>query len=287
MNKKIPRRSFLKGFLSFAAAGFTLSAGGYGYARFLEPRLLDIQPLNIVSKKIQPAFDGLKIVQFSDTHLSKHYSLNQLKKIITAINGHSPDLVFFTGDLIDDPLHYKEGRQVILHLSGIKAALGKYAVYGNHDHGGYGTGLYQEIMAQSGFRLLKNESARVSLVDGSFIHVAGLDDLILGRPDYKKTAAMGSRSEFTILLAHEPDAWLEAKKYDFDLQLSGHSHGGQIQLPFYGPLITPPYADVYTEGMYTSGEKNLYVNRGLGTTRLPFRFLSVPEITVITLMKGK
>ncbi|KZZ85264.1 metallophosphoesterase [Bacillus sp. SJS] len=283
MNKKMSRRLFLKSFLSFTAAGFFCSIGGYSYARYLEPKLLDIQELELISPKIPTGFNGMKIVQFSDTHLSEYYSISQLAEIKDTINGFTPDLVVFTGDLMDDPLHYSRTEEIIPHLEDIKAPLGKYAVYGNHDHGGYGSDIYAEILKRSGFKVLKNESEKVSLLDGSYINIAGLDDLILGRPDYQKTVRSFTPNTYNILLAHEPDAWIQAKKLHIDLQLSGHSHGGQIQLPLYGPLITPPYADKYTEGLYEFGSKKLYVNRGLGTTRLPFRFLSVPELTVFTL----
>ncbi|MBS2968650.1 metallophosphoesterase [Metabacillus sp. KIGAM252] len=287
MNKKMSRRLFLKSFLSFTVAGFVFSIGGYSYARYLEPKLLDIQELEVISSKIPNGFSGMKIVQFSDTHLSDYYSISQLGKIKDAINGYKPDIVLFTGDLMDDPLHYRQTKDIIPHLKDIVAPLGKYAVYGNHDHGGYGSDVYAEILKHSGFKLLKNESEKVRLLDGTYINIAGLDDLMLGKPDYQKTAGSFSPKTFNILLAHEPDSWIQAKKLHVDLQLSGHSHGGQIQLPFYGPLITPPYADVYTEGLYEFGSKKLYVNRGLGTTRLPFRFLSVPELTVFTLKSAK
>ncbi|MFC0270708.1 metallophosphoesterase [Metabacillus herbersteinensis] len=283
MKKNYTRRSFLKGVLSFSFASLLTAFGGYTYARYIEPIMIDITPITITNPKISKAFDGLKIVQFSDTHLSDFFTLSQLEKVVAKINSLQPDLLLFTGDLMDEPNQYTEIHQIVPILKKLKAPLGKFAVYGNHDHGGYGTDIYKNVVNLAGFDLLKNEKRTVPLLDGSVITVAGIDDLMLGKPDYEQTLAKLDESLFTILLAHEPDAAVNAKNYSVDLQVSGHSHGGQIQIPFFGPLITPPFATIYTEGMYSINNMQLYVNRGLGTTRLPFRFLSMPEITVFTL----
>ncbi|UAL53996.1 MULTISPECIES: metallophosphoesterase [Metabacillus] len=285
MTKDITRRAFLKGLFASLAGALLAAFGGYGYARYIEPRLIHTTEIEISSTKLPSSFSGVKIVQFSDTHLSEDYSINQLEKIVNKINLLSPDVIFFTGDLIDKPNQYAYLHQISPVLGRLKAPLGKYAIYGNHDHGGYGTSVYETIMKDSNFNLLKNRGERISLLDGSSVFVAGIDDMMLGRPDFDQTFADAGSRLFTILLAHEPDAALEAKQFSVDLQLSGHSHGGQVQLPFYGPLITPPYASVYTEGLYEVDSMKLYVNRGLGTTRLPYRFFSVPEITVFTLIK--
>lgn len=286
MTNLYSRRSFLKGLLSFSFASLLTAAGGYTYARYIEPTLLDIVKKSITDPKIPKAFDGFKIVQFSDTHLSDFFTLKRLNTIVTNINQLSPDLLFFTGDLMDEPNQYTEINKIVPVLEQLNAPFGKYAVYGNHDHGGYGTDIYKNVITMSGFTLLQNEVAHVSMIDGSKIGIAGIDDLMLGKPTYEGTLGNLQKDLFNILLAHEPDAALEAKRFNVDLQLSGHSHGGQIQVPFYGPLITPPYSTVYSEGMYDVEKMKLYVNRGLGTTRLPFRFLSVPEITVFTLYSG-
>jgi predicted MPP superfamily phosphohydrolase len=287
MTKLYSRRSFLKGLFSFSFASFLTAAGGYIYARYIEPALLDSVKLSITHPKIPKSFDGFKIVQFSDTHLSDYFTLKRLDTIVKTINKHSPDLLFFTGDLMDEPNQYTQINKIVPVLEKLNAPFGKYAVYGNHDHGGYGTDIYKNVITMSGFTLLQNEVVNVSKNDGSKIGIAGLDDLMLGKPSYEGTLGNLNNDLFNILLAHEPDAALEAKSFNVDLQLSGHSHGGQIQVPFYGPLITPPYSTVYSEGMYDVDRMKLYVNRGLGTTRLPFRFLSTPEITIFTLYSGK
>lgn len=283
MTKSYSRRSFLKGLLSFSLASIFTVAGGYTYARYVEPTFLDKKKITITHPNIPKPFNGFKIVQFSDTHLSDFFTLKRLDKIVNEINLLSPDLLLFTGDLMDAPNQYDQINKIVPVLEKLEAPYGKYAVYGNHDHGGYGTDIYRNVITMSGFTLLQNEVRDISMKDGNKICIAGLDDLMLGKPSYEGTLANLNKEMFNILLAHEPDAALQAKKFHVHLQLSGHSHGGQIQLPFFGPLITPPYATEYFEGIYDIDNMKLYVNRGLGTTRLPFRFLSVPEITEFTL----
>ncbi|MDQ0229529.1 metallophosphoesterase [Metabacillus malikii] len=282
MTKLYSRRSFLKGLFSISFASLLTACGGYIYARHIEPALLDIVDKTIVHKKIPNSFNGVKIVQFSDTHLSDYFTLERLDTIVTKINQLSPDILLFTGDLMDEPNQYHEVNKVAPILQKLHARLGKFAVYGNHDHGGYGTDIYKDVITNAGFTLLQN-SVKNIVINQDKIAIAGLDDLMLGKPNYQSTLGTLNEDQFNVLLAHEPDAALESNYFHVDLQLSGHSHAGQIQLPFYGPLITPPYASVYHEGMYEIGQMRLYVNRGLGTTRLPFRFLSTPEITTFTL----
>ncbi|WP_226666174.1 metallophosphoesterase [Metabacillus litoralis] len=283
MKNKYSRRSFIKGLLSFSFGSLLLAASGYTYARYFEPTMLDVKKIELIHPKIPKAFKGFKIVQFSDTHLSKFFTLKQLETIVNKINNLKPDLILFTGDLMDEPNNYTQINKIVPVLTNLKAPFGKYAVYGNHDHGGYGTDIYKNVIEMSGFTLLVNEVTNITMNDGSKIAISGIDDLMLGKPSYEGTLGALNADMFNILLAHEPDAALETKKYNVDLQLSGHSHGGQIQLPFYGPVITPPYATHYFEGMYEVDSMKLYVNRGLGTTRLPFRFLSTPELTLFTL----
>lgn len=284
---KMTRRTFIKSFFWAVAGGFLMSSGLYNYARYIEPRRLEVKKKAFFHPKLSQALDGLKLVQFSDTHLNDHFQIEHLKKVVNKVNEFEPDLIVFTGDLIDEPNRYPYLEQIPPVLKRLRASLGKFAVYGNHDHGGYGTDLYEEILLQADFHLLKNERKEIELLDGSRIVLAGLDDYILGKPDFGKIFRESDKNDFTILLVHEPDAVLQAKEYHFDLQLSGHSHGGQVKIPFCGAVYTPPYAKRFTEGFYKIGQTSLYVNRGLGTTRLPFRFLSVPEITLFTLHANK
>jgi len=288
MAKNLTRRSFIKRIFGGALALGGISTGGYYYAHEIEPHMLDITRHNLPSAILPHEFSGFKIVQFSDTHLGFHYTLEQFHKLIIKINELEPDMIVFTGDLMDNPNEFKETQQIIQALIKLQAPFGKFAVYGNHDHGGYGSDIYRRIIQEAEFTLLVNEAKTVTLLDGSFIHVAGVDDSMLGHPDIESAISGLPENSYTILLSHAPDFASEASNYNIQLQLSGHSHGGQIQIPFFGPVVTPPHGELFPEGFYYLGDNHeltLYVNRGLGTTRLPFRFLSKPELTLFTLTR--
>ncbi|MDQ0155832.1 metallophosphoesterase [Robertmurraya andreesenii] len=290
MPKKVSRRSFLKRFMGTILTTLGVSTGGYVYAGKIEPILLKINNHKLVHSNIPSSFDEFKIVQFSDTHLGFQYTLEQLAKLVEKINSIQPDILFFTGDLLDAPNQYREIDQTISILKKLHAPFGKFAVYGNHDHGGYGTDLYRDIIEKAGFTLLLNESTRIQMNEKEHIYVIGIDDAMLGRPDLQAAISEVPDDAYKILLSHAPDLADYATNFNIQVQLSGHSHGGQIQLPFIGALVKPPFAEKYFEGFYRIGSTNpltLYVNRGLGTTRLPFRFLSVPELTVFTLKQEK
>ncbi|MCC8307549.1 metallophosphoesterase [Bacillus amyloliquefaciens] len=281
--EKMTRRTFLKRGFGILGATLATACGGYGYARYIEPRMIEITRHTITNRLIPRGFDNFKIVQFSDTHLSDVFTSGDLNKAAEKINQLKPDLLIFTGDLIDKPHLFNDHQQALAVLQNLEAPFGKLCVYGNHDHGGYGTNTYKALMEAADFQVLRNGCRQVQLTDGSRIELAFLDDVMLGKPDYEGTLSRLSEDAFSILIVHEPDAALKIGGYPVNLQLSGHTHGGQVQLPFFGPLITPPYGKTYTDGMYTLHDTAVYVNRGLGTTRLPYRFLARPEITLFTL----
>lgn len=288
MQTKVTRRSFIKRALGSFISVAGIGAGGYFYAHDIEPHLLDVTRHNIKSRYLPEGFDGLKVIQFSDTHIGFQYSLDQFEKLMDKINNLSPDVILFTGDLMDNPNEFNEHERIVRSLNKLEAKFGKYSIYGNHDHGGYGSDIYKKIMEASGFTLLLNEAVPLELIDGSSIYIVGVDDAMLGKPDLNAAIQGVPEDSYKILLSHEPDHMASsAAQSNVHLQLSGHSHGGQIQVPFYGPLVTPPLAETYTEGFYSVGGMPLYVNRGLGTTRLPFRFLSRPELTLFILKKER
>ncbi len=285
---KLSRRNFLKKGIRWTFYTALTSGLGYYYARYIEPKLLTTAYHTISSPLIPKSFNGVKIVQFSDLHLGYNYTLEQLEVLINKINTEQPDLVFFTGDLMDDQRTYTRTNEIAPVLKRVQAPLGKFAIYGNHDHGGYGTEVYEQIMTEAGYEILLNSGKTIKLVDGSQIAVLGIDDLMLGKPQIEKTIQLAKQNIYTILLLHEPDIAPRIAAYPVNLQLSGHSHGGQVQIPFIGPVITPPLAEKYVEGFYKLNGKSgnellVYVNRGIGTTRVPFRFLARPELTVFTL----
>lgn len=280
MKKNITRRSFIKKSLGSILALSGIGIGGRYYTHEVEPKWLEINTIAISNPLIPKGFSGLRIVQFSDTHLGFQFQLSDLESATEKINALRPDLIFFTGDLMDAPNQYPFHKEIVPALKRLKAPMGKFCIFGNHDHGGYGSEIYSRIMQQAGFQVLCNSNTKITLLNGDNLYIAGLDDAMLGKPNF--VAALNGIPEdaYTVLLSHAPDLADIAAKFNIQLQLSGHSHGGQVQIPFAGALVTPPHARKYKEGTFEIGKLKLHVNRGLGTTRLPYRFLSRPEITV-------
>lgn len=284
MSRKISRRSFLKRVGKVSIASIVTGMIGHFYIKHIEPKWIEITHQPIHHPLIPPSFNNFRIIQFSDTHLGFHLDFDQFEKIIQTISNQFADCIIFSGDLVDNLLSFFEFEHVILLLSQLQAPFGKFAVYGNHDHGGWGTEKYADIMRASGFTLLRNESVFIEIASDEQITLTGIDEPILGKPDIKKAVKNIPAEQFTILISHAPDLADDVKNYPVHLQISGHTHGGQVQMPLVGPLITPPMGQKYTDGFYELTDNfSLYVNRGLGTTRLPYRFLSRPEITLFTL----
>jgi len=286
MMRKQTRRTFIKRILGSFLTVLGLSSGGYFYANRIEPSLLEITEIDIIHPLIPKSFEGIRMIQFSDTHLGFQYNLSQLKKLVTKINALKPDIILFTGDLMDEPNRYSNVSDLTPILHSLQAPLGKYCIFGNHDHGGYGSEIYRNLMESTNFHVLLNQSANITLENGSSFSLIGIDDAMLGNPDLPLALKNVPNNHFKLLLSHAPDLADSAAQYPIDWQLSGHSHGGQVKLPLLGAFITPPFAQRYPEGLYSIHGKyplTLYVNRGIGTTRLPFRFMAKPELTIFTL----
>lgn len=256
----------------------------YTYARLIEPVLLTVQYENIYSNLLRDENNNIKIIQFSDAHISEFFDVENLKKTVNKINIENPHIVVFTGDLIDQYNEYenKENINEIWEvLSEINAPLGKYAIYGNHDYGGGAEKIYKQIMENSGFKLLINEKVKI---DEHNINIIGMDDSIFGSFNRKVIVSDLDEDCYNIILSHEPDVAEQFFENNADLFLTGHSHGGQINLPFVN--YTPPLAQKYIRGMYVINnyrQTKIYVNVGLGTSKIPMRFMAAPELTVFTL----
>lgn len=263
-----------------------IGVGVFIYARYIEPQLLIVKEKPIVAKSIRLEGQAVKIVQLSDLHLGPHYDMNKLQRVVDKINAIEPDILIFTGDLIDDNKTFTEAKETIEKLSQLKAKLGKYAVFGNHDHGGNGTKRYRLIMEESGFNLLVNEHEKITLKNGQKINIMGIDDMIFGEPSVEEATKGIDKKDYNLFVSHAPDVADEVAKYPIDLQISGHSHGGQVTIPGINIQFTPMYAKKYIKGMYkmeNNSRMQLYVNVGIGTSQLPYRFFNIPEITLFTL----
>jgi predicted MPP superfamily phosphohydrolase len=254
------------------------------YARYVEPNFLKVHYENIESSYISKGSRELKILQFSDMHVSEYFDENDIKMVAEKINEQNPDIVVFTGDLIDQFNNYENKdnvHKIWEALSEINANIGKYAIYGNHDYGGGAEQIYRTIIENSGFILLKNE--KITIEDYN-INIIGMDDSIFGNFEKDKLIDFLDKDSFNIVLSHEPDVIDYLLEYNIDLFLSGHSHGGQINLPLVNSF--PLLAKKYTNGIYSFDNYRqtiLYVNVGLGTSQLPLRFMAPPELSVFKL----
>jgi len=253
------------------------------WARFIEPRLLVTTQVQVSSERVSEAADGLKIVQFSDIHVCDDDDAGKLERLVTTINAQSPDIVVFTGDLFDNFPAWEGKTDTIAEAFGqIKARHGKFAVLGNHDYEVTALPAVRQIWKDSGFSLLQDDEINFPELR---LNIVGMDDWLFGSCE---TSCLDSANAegFSLLLCHEPDIADRLDTGKFDLMLSGHTHGGQIQIPLIGIVYTPPLGRIYKEGLYELGgsrDARLYVNRGTGQSLLPLRFMAVPEVTVITL----
>lgn len=253
------------------------------YATKIEPYRLKTESLTLQAGFSQT----LKVVQVSDIQISESFTTENLNKVVKKINEQNPDIVLFTGDLYEVYAEYHNDEALIDTLSAIQAPYGKFAVWGNRDYGGGAAWQYERIMEQSGFMLLRNEAVSIMLNSGEQLFLAGLDDALLGSPDIAPIMEELQSAEygFSILMTHEPDSADLYSDMGFDLIVSGHSHGGQVNVPFL-PQITTSMAEKYVDGLYQLNDKtSLYVNSGIGTSRYQIRFCVVPEIAIFSLEK--
>lgn len=254
----------------------------YIYGKKIEPNWIEIVPIELAIPQLDQAFDEFKMVQISDLHTSKFMPPERLDKIITLVNQQHPDAIAITGDIITEGSDF-DAEQLTLKLSQLKSKSLTIAVLGNHDHWWENLDKLKQVLANSKINLLNNQ---VSIIErgSKKLAFAGLDDPYWGKADLPKTIAQLPDQIAAILLVHEPDYIEEsAKTHKFALQLSGHSHGGQIRIPFFQPLVLPYKGKKYFVGLNKVEDTLSYTNRGLGMTSLPLRIGSRPEITVFTL----
>lgn len=258
-----------------------------GWARFIEPAMLrHVQQTLPPPDKLGEKSGGegktvLKIALFGDTHFSSVYPVSRMRRIAEKINREKPDVVIFTGDLIDslasDPV---DTAAIAAGLAEIEAPLGKFAVFGNHDYGGGAQYTYEDVMAQGGFVLLVNDSYQLT----DQVCLTGMDDYLLGRPDHQLLQRLGDDS-YQIVISHAADAVAGIQGGRQDLILSGHTHGGQVRLPFFTKAFLPTGGKKYDRGLYTlqqgSRPRLLYVTSGIGTTKVPLRLACPPEVVFL------
>lgn len=281
--KPLPLHRKIRRWLSnFTLITIVFATCCYIYGKKIEPNWIEVVPIELAIPHLDRAFDGFRIVQISDLHVSKFMPEKRLTRIIKLVNQQQPDAIAITGDLISKGSNF-DAEQLTFELSQLKSKSGTMAVLGNHDHWWKKIDLLKQVLVNSNVTILDNQVYLLDR-DSKKLAFAGLDDPYWGRPDLPKTLAQLPDNVPAVLLVHEPD-YIEksAKTHKFALQLSGHSHGGQIKIPFLNPLILPHGGKKYFSGLNQLEDTVTYTNRGLGMTNLPLRFGSRPEITVFTL----
>lgn len=252
------------------------------WSRFISTSGLHVKEYPIKTNLISEDYDGFKIIHFSDLHYGSTANLKELKNVVTKINNLNPDVIVFTGDLIDQDvtLTDDEVNTITKELNKLNPKIETFSVPGNHD---YDHDYWNQITPNLDWTILDNTYKYVYNNSQEKIVFIGLDSYLRGEPDYQNAFSfLNEQTEkiYTIVLAHEPDMIDEISDYDFDLMLSGHSHLGQVRLPLIGSIITPTGAKKYYDEHYKVGNADLYINGGIGTSVLDYRFFAKPSINL-------
>lgn len=259
------------------------------YARYGGTRGLITKEYKIETN-IDNSFDGLKIVHFSDLHYLRITNKEITKNIIKEINILNPDIVVFTGDLIDkdyNPTNTDINDLKELLLS-IKSKYGKYSVIGNNDNKIRET--IEDIYTNSNFILLNNDYDIIYGNNNDKLFIGGLDTYSYDKSDTDKVMTYFTDNEdinYKIILVHEPDYIdiINSKYNDINLVLSGHSHNGQVNIPYVKKLFLPFGSRKYYENYYKVSSTDLYISSGLGESRINFRIFNKPSINFYRINK--
>lgn len=250
------------------------------YSKYIEPFNLIIKEYKIESSDIPKSFDGIKIVHFSDIHYGRTVNNDYLKKIVKLINNQNPDIVIFTGDFVDEDINLNDEQITSINniLKDIDSTLGNFAVVGNHDMKHLSD--YKKIM-DNNFTILDNQEKILYYKNNEAISLIGLADSLESKVDYN--IFNRETNYYTFVLCHEPDEFDNIKHSNFNILLSGHSHNGQIRIPFIGAIYTPVGSKTYYDEHYELENKQIFVSNGIGTSEINFRFLSRPSINLYRL----
>lgn len=288
-NQQITRRGLMKTLL-YGSAGLALYSGE------IERHWIDVVQRQIYIAGLPEAFDGWRIAQLSDIHLNEFTEPSLLREAIHDINRTQPDLVLITGDYVSaEVLSKKRTIGAAWECASILTEIAcprRYAILGNHDVMA-GADEVADALNSHGIPVLRNAFVPIESGNGR-VWLAGLEDPLLGRPNPDRAIPVAIRNqaeEPVILMCHAPDFADALLSHpvgrSIALMLSGHTHGGQVRLPFVGALRLPPMGRKYVEGWFPLGPMQLYVNRGIGSVGVPFRFDCRPEITCFTLRVDK
>lgn len=276
---KISRRTVLKAGVRTVEAGLLASLGALGYGSQIEPNRPRLERIRVPLASLPPAFDGFRMALLADIHLGPATKLETISKSIQMALDLQPDVILLLGDFVtewlDAPALYGE-------LVRLDAPHGVWTVMGNHDHWVDAPGVRQ-VLEDAGIPELRNDSMHLSR-GGQQLWFVGIDDIWENKHDLEAGLHNVLPEARPILLAHEPDyADISTLAGRFGLQLSGHSHGGQVHLPLIGAPILPYLGQKYPKGLRKVGDMWLYTSRGVGQN-ISIRINCPPEVTEITLV---
>ncbi len=246
--------------------------------------ILDVEEVPIKIPNWDSRLDGLKVAVVGDIHAGMpFFEDRRVRKIVDRINSLKPDIVLLVGDYVNGGWYQSamDLKKLGGYLGNIKAPFGVYAILGNHDYL-YGAGEIRKMINSTGIKLLENSNAKVKTPKGDF-YISGIADPLSA--DYSYSQALGGieKNAPVIFLSHTPDVFREIPS-EVGVTFSGHTHGGQVRLPFIGALFSNTFrGDKLVEGEYRRDGKTIFVTRGLGTSRIPARFMCTPVITLVTL----
>lgn len=281
------RRKFIR--LAATAGGAALAVD----TTLIAPNLPRIVRKEILLQRWPERLEGFTIALLSDFHYDPYFSVHPLRSSIGMVNGVHPDLIVLTGDFVTESFPGNKAHKTKAAyaaepcaqlLRQMQAPYGLWAVLGNHDVVTDPNRVINALRAE-GIQVLGNQSAPIE-ARGARFWLAGVDDVMEKRSDLSAALHGVPANESVVLLAHEPDFADYVARFPVDLQLSGHSHGGQVRIPFVRPLWLPPLAKKYVWGLFKIGGLTLYTNPGLGTVGLPVRMNCPPEITLLTLRRS-
>lgn len=257
------------------------------YAKYVGIKGLIVKEYRIESNILTSNFSGIKIVHFSDLIYKSTVDKNDVKELISRINELKPDIVVFTGDLVNKNKKYKNEDIEFLEeqLLNIEATIGKYAIYGDAD---YSFEDYKTIMEKAKFNILNNSYDEIFYKNNDSMFIVGLPSSSKEEVKFEEAFSFYKEDEkrkYIIVLAHDGKTikLLDDTTYEVDLILGGHSLNGSVVAPYYGGVFLDDLADKYYQEHYSKGITDIYISSGIGTNKYPYRIFNKPSINLYRL----
>lgn len=257
------------------------------YAKYVGIKGLIVKEYRIESNILTSNFSGIKIVHFSDLIYKSTVDKNDVKELISRINELKPDIVVFTGDLVNKNKKYKNEDIEFLEeqLLNIEATIGKYAIYGDAD---YSFEDYKTIMEKAKFNILNNSYDEIFYKNNDSMFIVGLPSSSKEEVKFEEVFSFYKEDEkrkYIMVLAHDGKTikLLDDTTYEVDLILGGHSLNGSVVVPYYGGVFLDDLADKYYQEHYSKGITDIYISSGIGTNKYPYRIFNKPSINLYRL----